>query len=93
MTLNEKTILMHELIGLKVEVVNSSNAANIGICGTVIDETKNTIKIKTSKGIKTIPKEGNEFIFILPNEMKIKIKGERLKKRPEERLKIKVKKW
>ncbi|MGL4669145.1 MAG: ribonuclease P protein component 1 [Methanobacteriaceae archaeon] len=43
--LNSSNIFRHELIGLYVKVIESSNKSLIGIKGKVIDETKKTIKI------------------------------------------------
>ena len=44
--ININNIIKHELIGLKAEIVDSRNKANIGIKGKIIDETKNTIIIE-----------------------------------------------
>ncbi len=46
-----------QLIGQNIEVVESDNNQLIGVCGNVLDETKNTIMIKTPKGTKTLVKD------------------------------------
>ena len=49
------------LIGRLIEVVKSSNPGVAGIRGKTIDETRNTIKIETEKGTKTIIKDQVEI--------------------------------
>jgi len=86
--ITQKNVLNHEIIGLKVKVSNSP------IKGEVVDETKNTFMISTSKGEKTVPKKGNKFEIEL--DKKCVIDGEMITQRPYERLKKKYKvknKW
>jgi len=52
----------------------------------VIDETKNTFKVKTDRGVKIIPKRGVTFIFKTPGHGKIKVLGDKLLYTPEKRL-------
>ena len=77
-----ENILKKELIGKFVEVLDSTNKSNIGIKGTVTDETKYTLKINN----KTLFKKN--MILKLKN---LKIKGEKLLGRPEDRIKVKIK--
>ena len=88
-----KNIVRHELIGLPVEIVGSTNKFQIGIKGMVVDETKNVLTVETENGLKKIQKKGSIFIFKIPNGKKVKVKGEKIAARPEERIKLKVKKW
>ena len=60
---NNKTIVLHELIGLAVDVVKSHDASQIGIHGAVIDETKNTLLIRTEEGMKRVAKDISTFKF------------------------------
>ncbi|XRP97545.1 ribonuclease P protein component 1 [Methanocaldococcus sp. 16A] len=84
-------ILRHELIGLRVEIVDAKNKAMIGIKGRVVDETRNTLVIEKENGKEvTIPKDIAVFLFEL-NECKVKVDGRLLIGRPEERLKKKIK--
>jgi len=87
-----KNLIKHELIGLEVEIADSTNKFQVGVKGLVVDETKNTLIIETEKGIKKIQKKGSTFIFKISNE-KVKVNGNKIAVRPEERLKLKVKKW
>lgn len=52
--------------------------------GKIIDETKNTFKIQTKQKIITILK--NKKRFLIGND---EIKGEKITKKPEDRIKIK----
>jgi ribonuclease P protein subunit POP4 len=84
-------ILKHELIGLKVEIVEAKNKAMVGIKGRVIDETRNTLVIEKEDGKEVrIPKDVAVFLFQLKG-CKVKVDGRLLIGRPEERLKRKIK--
>ena len=52
--ISSKNIFYHELIGLELKVVDSSNPSLIGLRGTVIDETKKTLLIEV------VEESGNE---------------------------------
>jgi len=78
----------HELIGLRIKVDESSNSTVRGLEGTVIDETRNMLVIENEERTeKKIPKAGNIFIFELNGGVQVKVKGERLIARPEDRIK------
>ncbi len=51
-----ENITSHELIGLRTEIVESSNSQIIGLNGTITDETKSMIIINTANGTKMISK-------------------------------------
>lgn len=52
-------LVHHEFIGLSVSVTSVSNES-LRLKGTVIDETKNTIKIEVDDNVeKIIPKKGS----------------------------------
>ena len=70
-------------IGKHLVVENSTNKSYLSTSGTVVDETKNTLVIKTSLGVeKTLLKKGS--VFSIDNEL---IPGETIIKRLEERIK------
>lgn len=82
----DKHLIHAELIGKHATVVDSTNHDAIGIKGTIVDETKNTISIETATGTKKVQKHGTAF----------KIDGERVSgddilAPPEERIKLKRK--
>jgi len=87
-----KNLIRHELIGLKVSIAESTNKDNIGINGIVVNETKHMLTIKTKKGLKKVAKKTSTFMFTI-NGKKVKVDGKRIEKKPENRIKIKVKKW
>ena len=90
--ITSRNLVHHEFIGLNVCATNSSDSS-LKIIGTIIDETKNTIKIEDENNIeKIIPKDGSIFVFELPNGEKIEINGKILSIRPEDRIKKRFKK-
>lgn len=87
-----KNLIRHELIGLTAEVAESTNKDCVGIKGLVVNETKNLLTIETENGNKRIQKKKTQFIFKIPGG-KVKVDGERIVARPEDRIKLKVRKW
>jgi len=81
-----KNLELHELVGLNASVVSSSNPLQVGIGGTIIDETKNMLVFGTENGIKYIQKKGAAFRFEVNGELKI-INGNVINYRPHERTK------
>lgn len=88
MGVTARNILQHELIGLEAEVADSTNKGLVGTKGKVMMETKNTITI----GTRTVPKKGTQLLFRLGGQT-VRVNGDRLVARPEERIKKKMKKW
>ena len=87
MPITPKNLINHELIGLEVEVFESTNPNNIGIKGRVIDETMKTLKIRGKDKDRIIPKETSKFIFKLPNGELVAVDGKVIIGRPEDRVK------
>ena len=85
-----KNLVRHELIGLRVKVVNSTHPQLIGLEGEVIDETKNMLMIKTPKGRKLVQKAICTFQFKLPDGRLVNVNGRLIVGRPEDRLKKRV---
>jgi len=88
-----QNILRHELIGLTVKVSDATNPEVKGIRGAVVDETKNALKILSSRGTLMVPKSIATFRFKLPDGVQVDVDGRRLVSRPESRLKTRVKRW
>ncbi|HXX72321.1 MAG TPA: ribonuclease P protein component 1 [Candidatus Acidoferrales bacterium] len=88
-----QTILRHELIGLKVRVTEATNPTVRGLRGSVVDETKNMLKILSPHGALMIPKGIATFRFTLSDGVQVDVDGRRLIARPEARLKTRVKRW
>ncbi|MEM3364108.1 MAG: ribonuclease P protein component 1 [Candidatus Micrarchaeia archaeon] len=86
--ITKKNLIVHELIGLNVKVSSSRSRPYVGIEGTVLDETLNTLVIECAGGqAKRIPKKGCIFEFTLPSGEKASVKGDLLLNLPENRLK------
>ena len=89
-----ENIVRHELIGLHVKVVDSRDPSNVGVGGRVIDETRNTLIIEKEDGsTKTLVKENCVFSFEYEPGKRVKVDGNLLVARPEDRIKKKQKKW
>jgi len=89
-----KNIVRHEFIGLLVRVTDSANKALIGTEGKVIDETRNTLTIEVAGLEKTFIKDQCVFSFFLPDSKKwVKVNGDVIVARPEDRIKKKLKLW
>jgi len=83
-----KDLPQEELIGLIMEVEESSNSDMEGLRGRIVDETRNTFVIETEQEEeKRIPKTGNMFIFVLEDGTRARIRGDKLLARPEDRIK------
>jgi ribonuclease P protein subunit POP4 len=80
-----------EFIGLKAKVVKSSNADSVGISGTVIDETRNTLSIRQKGADKMVVKDSSVFHFTMPDDTIVEVDGRVILGRPEDRLKKKIK--
>ena len=90
--ITSRNLVHHEFIGLKVHAKGKKNKS-LDVKGTIIDETKNTIKIEAMDNTeKLIPKNGSIFVFEIPNGEKIEIDGNILSIRPEDRIKKRFKK-
>ena len=75
-----------ELIGLEVEVVESTCQEYLGIRGRVVDETKNTFTIEQAGRDKMVPKDCCKFRFA-DGEGTLVVSGKDIKFRPEDRIK------
>jgi|GEM_PF-255728 ribonuclease P protein subunit POP4 len=75
---------LHEFVGLRVRVVSSTNRCMVGLEGTVLYETKNTIVIERNGEVKVLPKHGTRFSFLLGGEGVV-LDGDMIRFRPHER--------
>ena len=73
----------HELIGLDAEVEEHPDSNKVGISGEVLDETRDMLRISD----KWVEKQDTVFLFEL-DEKKVRLKGDIIKKRPEDRIKM-----
>ncbi|MCD6488129.1 MAG: ribonuclease P protein subunit [Desulfurococcales archaeon] len=88
----KKNILYHELIGLRMHILEYPDQSLVGVSGIIIDETKKTLLIETMEGLrKRILKEHGVYEIWLPSGGKVIIRGSKILGTPEERLKRIVK--
>jgi ribonuclease P protein subunit POP4 len=78
------TVRRHELVGLDVEVVSATDPGLVGLRGTVVAETTNTLGIEHEDRVSTVPKAVATFAFDLDGE-RVTVEGERLVARPARR--------
>ena len=88
-----RNLVRHELTGLEVKVVESTNPSQAGLSGRVVDESRNILTIETKAGVKNLPKKDCVFSFRLPSGERVRIEGHLLVARPEDRIKKKLRKW
>ena len=80
-------IIYHELIGLRAEIVKSSDKSITNLSGKIVLETKNMLTIRTEKGLKDVAKVvAKEIKLFLPNGAVCFIRGPWLIGRPEDRV-------
>jgi len=82
-------ILKEEFIGKQMEIARSRNNQLQGLTGKIVDETRNSFKVLVTKQkfreFKIIMKKDNVFLI----EKRL-IEGNKIMKRPEDRIKIKA---
>jgi ribonuclease P protein subunit POP4 len=83
---NEYNLHMHELVGLRLRVVRASDGGMVGMEGIVVDETRETLVIKSDRR-RTLPKRGNAFELTLEDGTTVVLEGEAIAYRPEDRVK------
>jgi ribonuclease P protein subunit POP4 len=86
-------LVRHELIGLEAVVAGSSNPSQRGLSGRVVDESRNTLSMETAAGVKVVQKAGCVFSFTLPSGGTVRVDGDVLVGRPEDRIKKRLRNW
>ncbi len=82
-----QNIFYHNLVGLRVKVLEHPDESLKGLEGLVVNESKNFLWIMDNEGkIRMVEKLGY-FEFTLPSGKRVVISGSSVRKRPEERLK------
>lgn len=79
-------LVRHELIGLRIDVAESTDSGKEGISGKVVDETRNMLRIETEDGVAAVPKAESVFRFWLGTDEAVEVDGTLLVARPEERI-------
>ncbi|MBP1909311.1 ribonuclease P protein component 1 [Methanolobus bombayensis] len=95
MEITPSNLVFHELIGLQVQIAESTNTALKTISGKVVDETRNMLIIQTKERTeKKVQKNGTTFVFQIPGHLSgkhaeryVKVNGNLLLSQPENRTK------
>lgn len=86
-------IARHELIGLDARVSKSLNKQLVGLRGRIIDETRNTLTLKQDSRQIIIPKDIVHLRLRLPEGEVAEIDGRTITARPEDRTKMRLRRW
>ncbi|NOY11904.1 MAG: ribonuclease P protein subunit [Archaeoglobi archaeon] len=78
-------MLARDWIGLRVEVMESPNPCEVGLKGVVVDETMNTLRIETERGVKVVAKMHRVFAVEIDGR-RYRVDGRLIAFRPEERI-------
>jgi len=81
-----KTLVRHELIGLRVRVAESKDPTLFNREGVIIDETKKTFVLEEGERHITVIKDQTRFEFTLGGKV-VEVDGKILVERPEDRIK------
>ena len=95
-TLNPKSLVHHELIGLNMRVISTRDNTFKGVEGLIIDETRNTFQIYPSSRSRKkiiIPKNITTFSFQIPKGEEVIVNGQILVGKPQDRLKMRKRLW
>lgn len=88
MRITPRNMVYHELIGLKVKIVQYTDPTLVGVEGVVVDETMKTILVEKPDGKRVrVFKANGVFQFELPGGSNVVIRGDKLLGRPWDRLK------
>lgn len=68
MPLTPRTLVRHELNGLPVRVVESTDPTLVDATGVVVRETQGTLHVETESGVRRAPKAECRFEFALTDD-------------------------
>ena len=91
--INPYNLVRHELIGLDVRVMRSQNRQLVGLKGRIVDETRNTLILKDRDKQFVISKNIVSLRFSLPRGETVDLDGNMIVARPEDRIKMRVRRW
>jgi len=91
--ITSQNALKHEIIGLDTRVSGSANKQLVGFEGKIIDETRKTITIFDGKNRRIVPKDVSVLRIHLPDGTWVEVNGKKLVGRPEDRVKMRLKRW
>jgi ribonuclease P protein subunit POP4 len=82
-----RNLAMEELIGRKVRIREHSMIDIRGLEGIVLDETRNTLVIRSGERCRTVPKRGSVLEFADRDDRTTVLDGDDILFRPEDRIK------
>ncbi len=93
MNITPLNITKNEFIGLDIRISKSYNKPLVGIRGRIIDETRNTLVLRQRSKIIRIPKDIVHLNMSIPFNKMIEVDGRSIVARPEDRIKMRVRRW
>ncbi|UCE11297.1 MAG: ribonuclease P protein subunit [Candidatus Thorarchaeota archaeon] len=93
MKISPDNLTRHELTGLTAHIVASSDPGLVCSRGVVIDESREMIHINTERGPVRAAKQVCVLDITLPDGGVVRVDGQKLRGRPEERLKKRLRRW
>ncbi|MHA1934848.1 MAG: ribonuclease P protein component 1 [Candidatus Thorarchaeota archaeon] len=87
MSVSPLKILNHELVGLETHVVASRDPTHVNRLGTIVAETREMIQLDTDQGEILLSKEVCVFEIKFKDGSVVRVDGNLLRGRPEDRLK------
>ena len=86
MRITPQNVVNHEFIGLPVTLAKSTNSDAEGLSGRIIDERRNIFKLECCGQEKTVAKHRNTFEFTMPEGDKVRVAGDLVVGRSEDRV-------
>ena len=86
-------ILSSSLVGLEIEVIQSSSEDLVGVKGVIEEETSNLLGVLIKKKILWIPKLNQVFKIKITDGTTILVEGYLIKGTPETRVRKKIPNW
>lgn len=87
MGVTPRNLVNHELIGLTAHVVASRDPTLVCCEGIIVNESKEMLHLATDKRVLRIPKRISVFDLSLQDGTVVRVEGDNIRGRPEERLK------
>ncbi|MFW9960175.1 MAG: ribonuclease P protein component 1 [Candidatus Thorarchaeota archaeon] len=87
MKITPENVVRHELIGLPLHIVKSTDPNVVSKRGIILGETKEMIHFGNDDTEVSVPKSNCIFDITLPDGTQVRIKGNVLRGRPEDRMK------
>jgi ribonuclease P protein subunit POP4 len=87
MRITPENVARHELTGLPLHIIESTDPNLVCKKGIIFRETKEMIHFRTNSTTVSVPKRNCVFDFTLPDSTQVRIVGDVLRGRPEDRMK------